>query len=90
MAGRAGRAGNAGRVLLQTHYPDHPLLNLLLESGYGDYANSLLAERAQTGMPPFGQLLLLRADCASLEQAEQFLRQLRKKPKLLHLVAVEK
>ncbi|EIM01043.1 primosome assembly protein PriA, partial [Rhodanobacter sp. 115] len=30
VAGRAGRAAKPGRVLLQTHHPDHPLLRQLL------------------------------------------------------------
>ena len=33
VAGRAGRASNPGRVLLQTHHPDHPLLRGLLAQG---------------------------------------------------------
>ncbi len=77
VAGRAGRAERPGRVMLQTHYPDHPLLRTLLERGYDDYAEQLLAERQQMALPPFGQLLMLRAEAASLDSAEQFLAGLR-------------
>jgi primosomal protein N' (replication factor Y) len=77
VSGRAGRAGKPGRVLLQTHYPDHPLLQTLLRQGYDDYANSLLDERREHGLPPFGQMLLLRAEGASLDSAETFLSNLR-------------
>jgi primosomal protein N' (replication factor Y) len=77
VSGRAGRADKPGRVLLQTHYPDHPLLNTLLESGYGDFAGQLLEERRLAGLPPFGQLALVRAEAGQLERAERFLFALR-------------
>ena len=34
VAGRAGRAERSGEVLIQTEYPEHPLLTLLLSGGY--------------------------------------------------------
>ena len=77
VAGRAGRASKPGRVLLQTHYPDHPLLQLLLARGYHEYARQLLLERQQTSMPPYGHLLLLRAEAKDLRSAENFLNALR-------------
>ncbi len=77
VSGRAGRAERPGRVMLQTHYPDHPLLRTLLERGYDDYAEQLLQERQALSLPPFGQLLMLRAEGPSLEQAEAFLGELR-------------
>src|SRR5690606_32206302 len=77
VAGRAGRAGKPGRVLVQTHYPDHPLLTSLLRDGYHDFARQLLAERQPRGMPPFGQLALLRADARTLHEAEQLLGDIR-------------
>jgi primosomal protein N' (replication factor Y) len=74
VGGRAGRADKPGRVILQTHYPDHPLLLTLLEHGYAGFALKLLEERRQAGFPPYGQLLLVRAEARSMEQAEEFLR----------------
>jgi primosomal protein N' (replication factor Y) len=77
VSGRAGRASKPGRVVLQTHYPDHPLLQLLLARGYHDYALHLLQERRATAMPPYGYLLLMRAEARDLPGAEDFLRQVR-------------
>lgn len=74
VAGRAGRSGQAARVLLQTHVPEHPLLQTLLKDGYEALAQRLLSERADTGLPPFGHLALLRAEAPSLEDAMRFLR----------------
>jgi primosomal protein N' (replication factor Y) (superfamily II helicase) len=73
VAGRAGRAAKPGRVLLQTHHPDHPLLHLLLQRGYAAVAAELLAERRLLGLPPFGHQALLRAESAQLEHLERFL-----------------
>ena len=38
VAGRAGRARKPGEVWLQTHHPDHPLLNTLINGGYHAFA----------------------------------------------------
>ena len=77
VSGRAGRADKPGKVILQTHYPDHPLLNTLLASGYEEFAMELLDARREPGLPPFGQLALARAEAGDLERAERFLRSLR-------------
>lgn len=75
VAGRAGRAGEPGRVVIQTHLADHPLLVQLTEQGYFAFAEQALAERRAAGLPPFAHLALLRADAHRLEQAEAFLDQ---------------
>jgi primosomal protein N' (replication factor Y) len=77
VAGRAGRAERPGKVLMQTHYPDHPLLKILLEEGYHAFAEHLLLERQRHGLPPFGNLLLMRAEAPSNDAADQFLAGLR-------------
>ena len=77
VAGRAGRADMPGEVLLQTHYPDHPALQAMLTMNYGDQARIMLAGREAAGMPPVGQLVVLRSDCDDSARGEQFLQQLR-------------
>ncbi|MEX2524631.1 MAG: primosomal protein N' [Gammaproteobacteria bacterium] len=62
VSGRAGRASRPGTVLIQTHYPDHPLLNTLIRQGYHAFADVLLEERKLTGLPPFSFLALLSAE----------------------------
>nr|WP_284060363.1 primosomal protein N' [Pseudomonas sp. NW5] len=73
VAGRAGRAEEPGRVVIQTHLADHPLLVQLTEQGYFAFAEQALAERRAAGLPPFAHLALLRADALQPQQAEQFL-----------------
>ncbi len=65
VAGRAGRDARPGEVLIQTEYPEHPLLQSLLAAGYEGFAESGLAERAAAHWPPYGRLALLRASAAT-------------------------
>jgi primosomal protein N' (replication factor Y) (superfamily II helicase) len=74
VAGRAGRAERPGEVLIQSQYPDHPLLQVLVTRGYAAFAASALPERAATHWPPFGRLALVRASSTKPEAALQFLR----------------
>ncbi len=73
VAGRAGRAEEPGRVIIQTHLADHPLLVQLTEQGYFAFAEQALSERRAAGLPPFAHLALLRAEAHKPGQAEGFL-----------------
>ncbi len=74
VAGRAGRSGQPARVLLQTHEPEHPLLQVLVRDGYDGLAEAVLAERALMDLPPFSHMALLRADALAAEDAMTFLQ----------------
>jgi primosomal protein N' (replication factor Y) len=74
VAGRAGRAHRAGEVLIQTHHPDHPLLQTLLHQGYEGFARAALAEREQVGFPPYRHLALLRCDAIKAEAGTEFMQ----------------
>ena len=73
VAGRAGRADKPGEVWLQTHHPDHPLLNTLIQGGYHAFAEAELAQREAAGFPPFAHLALLRAEAQQVDAAQAFL-----------------
>jgi len=77
VAGRAGREREQGEVLIQTEYPEHPLLQSLLAGGYEGFAATALAEREAARWPPFGRLALLRASSPSNDGALQFLARAR-------------
>lgn len=62
VAGRSGRASKPGTVVLQTHHPDHELIQDLVNNGYHHFAASALTERELTQLPPYGQMALFRAD----------------------------
>jgi primosomal protein N' (replication factor Y) len=73
VAGRAGRSGQAGQVLVQTRFPDHPLYQALAQGDYGQFAREQLAQRRDARMPPFSHHALLTAVAGTLQEALQFL-----------------
>jgi primosomal protein N' (replication factor Y) len=77
VAGRAGRASKPGKVMIQTHHPEHPLINSLVNNHYHHYAKQILEERETSGLPPFGHLALIRAESNNPQHPEEFLRALR-------------
>lgn len=77
VSGRAGRAEKSGKVIIQTHHPDHPLLHQLLRKSYQDFALTLLKEREQAALPPYFFFALFRAEAYTAAHAENFLRQIK-------------
>ncbi|PVX31863.1 replication restart DNA helicase PriA [Pasteurella langaaensis DSM 22999] len=73
VAGRAGRAEKQGEVVLQTHYPEHPLLQRLLTAGYHAFADDALKMRHTMGLPPFSAQALFKAQSRKSQEAEQLL-----------------
>lgn len=73
LAGRAGRSDKPGEMWLQTHNPHHPLLQDLINNGYGDFARFALLERKYALLPPYEYQIALRVEASYLIQAEKFL-----------------
>jgi primosomal protein N' (replication factor Y) len=73
VAGRAGREARSGEVLIQTQFPEHPLLTRLIGEGYESFALSALEERREAGWPPYSRLALLRAEAKDLDRLNDFL-----------------
>ncbi len=73
VAGRAGRGARPGEVLIQTEFPEHPLLASLLTGGYDGFARAALQERRQAAWPPFTRLAAVRASAKTREGALRFL-----------------
>jgi len=59
VAGRAGRAERPGRVLLQTHAPEQPVMQALIAADTARFRAAELAARARHQMPPYGRLAAL-------------------------------
>jgi primosomal protein N' (replication factor Y) (superfamily II helicase) len=74
VAGRAGRETRPGEVMIQTQFPEHPLLQRLIAEGYESFAASALQERREAGWPPFTRLALLRAEAKDNAGLDSFLR----------------
>jgi primosomal protein N' (replication factor Y) len=66
VAGRAGRAEAAGRVMLQTFVPDHPVMQALLQGDLDAFMASEAESRRDGAWPPYGRLaaLIVSADSA--------------------------
>ncbi|MDT3847371.1 MAG: primosomal protein N' [Vibrio anguillarum] len=77
VAGRAGRASKPGEVILQTHHPEHSLLQALLQKDYRHFAETALEERKIAMLPPYTYLTLFKAESNQASMVEEFLRQIR-------------
>ncbi|MBV8393752.1 MAG: primosomal protein N' [Alphaproteobacteria bacterium] len=59
VAGRAGREDRPGRALVQTHMPEHPVMQALVSGDRDRFVSAELADRRTAGMPPYGRLASL-------------------------------
>ncbi|MBM3361070.1 MAG: primosomal protein N' [Betaproteobacteria bacterium] len=76
-AGRAGRQAQhsaTAQMWVQTFHPQHPLFDALRRHDYAGFAQEELHSRQSAGLPPFSHAALLRAEAASQELAQDFLR----------------
>ena len=73
VAGRSGRGKISGQVMVQTHQPDHPVLDQLFNQGYRPLAQQLLSHRQQGQLPPFKSLAVIRAESIYPQLALDFL-----------------
>jgi primosomal protein N' (replication factor Y) (superfamily II helicase) len=74
VAGRAGRAARPGEVMIQTSFPEHPLLTRLILEGYEGFAATALEERRAASWPPYSRLALLRAEAKDSVGLDGFLQ----------------
>src|SRR5690606_180299 len=70
VAGRAGRAAHAGRVLLQTFDPGHPVIRALVARDREGFLAQEAEARRAAGMPPFGRLAALVLSATDPEAVE--------------------
>ncbi len=68
--GRIGRGHVAGRAIIQTYHPDHPVLLAAIGGDYQQFYHTELDSRRQFLFPPFCYLLKLTVRRASLKAAE--------------------
>ena len=60
VAGRAGRGEEAGRVIIQTYSPNHPVIEAVKNHDYHSFVEDALAQRQDCSYPPYGRLILLK------------------------------
>jgi len=76
VAGRAGRGELAGRVLIQTFYPDHYAIQDAVKQDYISFFERELHFRRMMAYPPFTSLANVIVRDTSLEKAIRWSRQL--------------
>lgn len=59
VAGRAGRGKYAGRVLLQTYQPTHPVLTAICSGDRDGFMRTDMMGRKAAQMPPYGMLIAI-------------------------------
>jgi primosomal protein N' (replication factor Y) len=59
VGGRAGREQKLGKVLLQTYYPEHPVMQALITGQRTEFLRQELLMRESNSMPPFSRLAAL-------------------------------
>ena len=79
VTGRAGRSSTKGRGLLQTHLPDHPVMQALISGDREAFMNQEIRLRQQTGMPPFGRLASLIISARDKTAAVNYARMIAQK-----------
>jgi len=89
VAGRAGRRDRSGHVVIQTHHPDHPLLQTLVRQGYPAFARAALAEREAARLPPATHIALVRAEAMEPSLPSSFLEDVRQQIQQLGAADVE-
>jgi primosomal protein N' (replication factor Y) len=76
VVGRAGREEGRGVGYLQTHQPDHPVMQALIRGDREAFYETEIELRERTHYPPFGRLASLIVSAADRHAAESYGRSL--------------
>ena len=76
VAGRAGRGDKPGRVLVQTHDPDAPVISALVSGDAPGFYSAETEARHEAAMPPFGRLAAIIVSAEDQAEAENVARRL--------------
>ncbi len=70
VAGRAGRGDKPGRVLVQTHDPEAPVISALVSGDVAGFYQAETEARQEAAMPPFGRLAAIIVSAEDAGNAE--------------------
>ena len=76
VTGRAGRGDKPGRVLIQTHQPEHYSIVAAMRHDYQAFYHQELSFRRQLGFPPFSRLINLGLDAEEEGLVQEAAREL--------------
>ncbi|MDC0058157.1 primosomal protein N' [Pelagibacteraceae bacterium] len=76
VSGRAGRSQQRGKVIIQTYYPDQPIMQSLQKRDRTSFVHQALMEREQFNIPPFGFMTSIIISGSSKANVEKISQQL--------------
>jgi primosomal protein N' (replication factor Y) len=76
VAGRAGRSDKPGRVLVQTHDPEAPVIAALVSGDAPGFYAAETEARREAAMPPFGRLAAIVVSAEDAGEAEAVARRI--------------
>jgi primosomal protein N' (replication factor Y) len=76
VAGRAGRGDKPGRVFVQTHDPDAPVIAALVSGDVPGFYSAEAEARREAAMPPFGRLAAIIVSAEDASEAEAVARRI--------------
>jgi primosomal protein N' (replication factor Y) len=74
VTGRAGRASARGRGFVQTHMPEHPVMEAIISGDREAFLEREIRQRQAAGLPPYGRLAALIVSAKHKELAEVYAR----------------
>ena len=74
VTGRAGREAIAGRGLIQTYMPEHPVIAALVSGDRDKFLEREIEARREATLPPFGRLASLLVSASARDAAESYAR----------------
>jgi primosomal protein N' (replication factor Y) len=75
-AGRAGRGEKPGRVLVQSHSPEAPVIAALVSGDAAGFYEAETQARREAAMPPFGRLAAIVVSAEAALEAEDVARRI--------------
>jgi primosomal protein N' (replication factor Y) len=75
VTGRAGRALTKGRGFIQTHMPEHPVMEAIISGDRESFLDREIDMRRRGVLPPFGRLAALVISARDKDLAETFARE---------------
>ncbi len=89
VAGRAGRAQKRGVAFIQTHQPDHPVIQAILRGEEEKFWQAEADQRRMAGVPPYGRLVGIVLSGPDLKTVFDVASYLSRNAKGLHKIGAE-
>ena len=76
VTGRAGRALVKGRGFVQTHMPEHPVMEAIISGDHDTFLEREIRQRQIGMLPPYGRLAALIVTAREKDVAERYAREI--------------